>query len=53
MLEKGKIEKKIPTYYFTQLLVVALGLDAEICHFELNDKISVELLQSKRCLVAA
>lgn len=53
MLEKGKIEKNIPTYYFTQLLAVALGLDAEICHFELNDKISVELLQSKKCLVAA
>ena len=53
MLENGKIEKNIPTYYFTQLLAVALGLDAEICHFELNDKISVELLQSKKCLVAA
>jgi len=53
MLEIGKIEKNIPTYYFTQLLAVALGLDAEICHFELNDKISVELLQSKKCLVAA
>ena len=53
MLKKGGIEKHIPTYYFTQLLAVALGLDAEICHFELNDKISIELLQNKRCLVAA
>ena len=53
MLEKRTIEQNIPTFYFTQLLAVALGLDAEICHFELNDKISVELLQSKKCLVAA
>lgn len=53
MLAKGKIDKNIPTYYFTQLLAVALGLGAEICHFELNDKNSVELLQSKKCLAAA
>lgn len=53
MLTAGKIEKNIPTYYFTQLLAVALGLDAETCHFELNDKISAELLQSKKCLAAA
>jgi heterodisulfide reductase subunit B2 len=53
MLKKGGIDKNIPTYYFTQLLAVALGLNAEICHFELNDKISIELLQNKNCLVAA
>ncbi len=53
MLAAGRIDKNIPTYYFTQLLAVALGLDAKLCHFELNDKISVELLQSKKCLAAA
>jgi heterodisulfide reductase subunit B2 len=53
MLAAGRIDKNIPTYYFTQLLAVALGLDAKFCHFELNDKISVELLQSKKCLAAA
>ncbi len=53
MLAKGKIDKNIPTYYFTQLLAVALGLDTEICHFELNDKNSIELLRSKKCLAAA
>jgi heterodisulfide reductase subunit B len=53
MLEKGNIAANIPTYYFTQLLAVALGLDAENCHFELNDPQSVELLQSKKCLAAA
>ncbi len=53
MIEKGKIEKNVPTYYFTQLLAVALGLDSEICHFELNSKVSVELLKEKKCLAAA
>ncbi len=53
MIEKGNIAANIPTYYFTQLLAVALGLDAENCHFELNDPVSVELLQSKKCLAAA
>ncbi len=53
LLASGKIEKNIPTYYFTQLLAVALGLDSEICHFELNAEISVELLKNKKCLAAA
>ena len=53
MLEKGNIATNVPTYYFTQLLAVALGLDAGNCHFELNDPISAELLKSKKCLAAA
>jgi heterodisulfide reductase subunit B len=53
MIEKGRIATNIPTYYFTQLLAVALGLDVENCHFELNDPLSAELLKSKKCLAAA
>ncbi len=53
MLDKGNIEKNVPTYYFTQLLAIALGLDSGVCHFELNDKISVELLENKKYLAAA
>ncbi|KJS00449.1 MAG: hypothetical protein VR65_13255 [Desulfobulbaceae bacterium BRH_c16a] len=53
MLDKGKIGKGIPTYYFTQLLAIALGLDSASCHFELNDRSSVELLKNKKCLAAA
>lgn len=53
MLDKGNIEKNVPTYYFTQLLAVALGLDSELCHFELNDKQSLSLLEDKNYLVAA
>ncbi len=48
LIDKGRIEKNIPTFYFTQLLAVALGLDSEICHFELNDRRSSELLRSKK-----
>jgi len=29
------------------LLAIALGLNPQVCHFELNDKASVELLKSK------
>ncbi|MDK9708127.1 MAG: CoB--CoM heterodisulfide reductase iron-sulfur subunit B family protein [Desulforhopalus sp.] len=53
MLAGGRIGKNIPTYYFSQLLAVALGLDEKLCHFELNDQVSIELLQSKKCLAAA
>lgn len=53
MLGKQKIKQNIPTFYFTQLLAIALGLEAEVCHFELNDIQSIELLKSKNCLAAA
>ena len=53
MIAKGNIAAHVPTYYFTQLLAVALGLDTEKCHFELNDPTSAELLQNKKCLAAA
>ncbi len=45
--QKGKISKSIPTYYFTQLLAVALGLDADVCRFDLSGAGSIELLKSK------
>ena len=41
------MSKVIPTFYFTQLLAIALGLDPDICHFELNDKNALALLKSK------
>lgn len=39
-----------PVFYFTQLLAIALGLDPETCHFELNNKASIELLRDKKLL---
>jgi len=47
LLAQGKASKQVPTYYFTQLLAVALGLGPETCRFELNDGSSQELLKSK------
>lgn len=53
MLEKQAISQGVPTFYFTQLLAVALGIDPDICRFELNDVQSLELLKSKNYLAAA
>jgi len=40
----------IPTFYFTQLLAVALGLSPEVCHFELNIGGAKELLEERNLL---
>jgi heterodisulfide reductase subunit B len=50
LLEEERISKSIPTFYFTQLLAIALGLSPESCHFDLNEKASIELLKSKNYL---
>jgi len=47
LLQKEMIAREFPTYYFTQLLAIALGLGGEVCRFDLNDKISANLLRSK------
>lgn len=47
LLQKEMIKKEVPTYYFTQLLAIALGLGSEVCRFDLNDRISADLLRSK------
>ena len=48
LIEHKKIAARVPTLYFTQLMAIALGLDPEVCHFELNDSGAVELLKSKK-----
>jgi heterodisulfide reductase subunit B2 len=47
LLEQKKVSKEVPTFYFTQLLAVALGLGPEACRFELNEEASIKLLKSK------
>lgn len=49
----GLIDTAVPTYYFTQLLAVALGVAEESCRFDLNGTAAVDLLKTKNCLVAA
>ena len=43
----------VPTYYFTQLLAVALGLEEKICRLELNEPASRELLDSRKFIKSA
>jgi heterodisulfide reductase subunit B len=43
----GKKQGGLPTYYFTQLMAIALGTDPQEWHLELNNKASVELLKEK------
>jgi len=52
MISKRKISKQIPTFYFTQLMALAFGLDPETCLFELNDPAGVDLLSHKKCIGA-
>ena len=47
LLEKSKVSREIPTYYFTQLLAVAMGLGPEASRFDLNEEASAALLKSK------
>lgn len=47
LLEEKRVETAIPTFYFTQLLAIALGVAPEFCRFDLNDKSSSDLLRSK------
>ena len=50
MLEKYEDAKEVPIFYFTQLLAVALGIDPDVCHFELNRRSSIELLKAKNLI---
>ncbi len=52
---KNKFEDagEMPIYYFTQLLAIALGLEADASHFELNREASVELLKSRNLIKTA
>jgi heterodisulfide reductase subunit B len=52
-IAKGKITANVPTFYFTQLLAMALGVNPEVCHFELNDAKAMQLLETKNIQVAA
>jgi heterodisulfide reductase subunit B len=42
--------KRMPLFYFTQLLALALGLDPQVCHFELNYGKPESLLRIKNLL---
>lgn len=47
MFEKYEGAKDMPVYYFTQLLALALGIDPDTTHLELNRESARELLKTK------
>ena len=53
VLEKHSDLKAVPTFYFTQLMAVAMGVDAQECCFGLNMPGAKELLEEKKYLVSA
>lgn len=53
LLAASAIGSALPTFYFTQLLALALGVEEATCHFEMNEAIAVELLRKKTYLAAA
>ncbi len=53
MMEKYADAKDTPIYYFTQLMAVALGLEVDINHFELNRESALGLLQGKNLIKAS
>jgi heterodisulfide reductase subunit B2 len=44
------LQTQLPTIYFTQLLAVALGLEPDICHFELNHEGTRSLLEDRKLI---
>jgi heterodisulfide reductase subunit B len=50
LIKKEMILKELPVFYFTQLLGLALGIDLESLHLELNGKGAEELLKAKNVI---
>jgi heterodisulfide reductase subunit B len=52
VIEQSEGLRQIPTFYFTQLLAVALGLGADVCRLELNGAQAAKLLADKNFIAA-
>jgi heterodisulfide reductase subunit B len=50
LMKKRNEFKEMSLFYFTQLLALALGLDPQVCHFELNYGSPESLLREKGLL---
>ena len=51
LIREQKISKKLPVYYFTQVLAIALGLGPESYRLDMNDAVSLEFLKAKNFTV--
>lgn len=47
LVQNGKIAKKLPVFYFTQLLAIALGLGPESYRLDLSDVSTIECLKAR------
>ena len=52
LLTSNKIEALMPTLYFTQLLALAMDLEADICRLDLNASAAVDFLKEKNFVAA-
>ena len=53
-LEAGSGSREsMPNFYFTQLLALALGIDPEVCRFDLNGPGAREYLEARGILARA
>jgi heterodisulfide reductase subunit B len=50
LIKKHREFKGMPLFYFTQLLALALGLDPQVCHFELNYDSPESFMREKNLL---
>jgi heterodisulfide reductase subunit B len=53
VLEHAEGLEPIPSFYFTQLLALAMGLQPDVCHLELNSEVALQMLKDKRFIAAA
>jgi heterodisulfide reductase subunit B len=52
VLERIEGAEEIPSFYFTQLLAMALGLAPDVCHLELNGPAALKLLKQREFIAA-
>jgi heterodisulfide reductase subunit B len=52
VLEHAEGVEPIPTFYFSQIMALAMGLETEIWHPELNGDAALELLKEKEFIAA-
>ena len=53
VLKPCECAHSVPTFYFTQLLALAMGIESEDCHFELCSPSAREFLDSRQLVTGA
>jgi heterodisulfide reductase subunit B len=53
VMEHDPEVKEVPSFYFTQLMALAFGLDTEVCRLDLNGPGAASLLEAKKIVAGA